>query len=108
MNIHCSTLGSRLQDAISAAIQAHQPVADTGVAVAVIQNGKLGFAGGFGLRDRAAGAPVDAETCFAIGSATKAFTSMATAIFAGQFPPDVAVKQFLPDFEMQDPVATSE
>jgi CubicO group peptidase (beta-lactamase class C family) len=108
MNIHCSTLGSSLQDAISAAIQAHQPIADTGVAVAVIQNGKLGFAGGFGLRDRAAGAPVDAETCFAIGSATKAFTSMATAIFAGQFPLDVAVKQFLPDFEMQDPVATSE
>jgi len=82
MNIHVSKLGLDFERIVSDAIHAHQPVADTGVAVAVLKNGQLAYAGGFGFRDRAARAPVDVHTLFAIGSATKAFTSAVLSILA--------------------------
>jgi CubicO group peptidase (beta-lactamase class C family) len=108
MQIHCSKLGPDFEKIVKQAIQTHQPVADTGVAVAVLSNGELSYAGGFGFRDRAASEAVDVHTCFAIGSATKAFTSMAVSIFAeqGTISLDAPIKQFLPDFKMADPEAT--
>src|SRR3984957_9104285 len=104
MKIHIPDFEKVLRDAIHQI----QPVADSGVAVAVIQSGQLAYAGGFGFRDRAASAPVDANTLFAIGSATKAFTSMAVMMHveAGQLSLDTPIKQLLPDFEMKDPQAT--
>ena len=46
-----------------------------GCAVAAVRNGRVELAGGWGLRDRAAGLPVTEDTLFAIGSTTKAFTA---------------------------------
>jgi CubicO group peptidase (beta-lactamase class C family) len=110
MKIHTSNLGPDFEKVVRDAIHAIQPVADSGVAVAVIQKGQLAYAGGFGFRDRAASAPVDADTLFAIGSATKAFTSMAVMMHveAGQLSLDTPVRQYLPDFKMKDPRATRE
>lgn len=98
------TLGPDFEKVVRDAIVAAQPVADTGVAVAVLKDGALGFAGGFGLRDRAAGKAVDAQTVFAIGSATKAFTSMVLSMYAGTraISLDDAVATYLPDFQMQE------
>jgi CubicO group peptidase (beta-lactamase class C family) len=110
MKIHTSKLDSNFEKIVSDAIKAHQPVADTGVSVAVIQNGQLVFAGGFGFRDRATSTPVDAETCFGIGSATKAFTTMAVSmqVAQGKFTLDQPVKQLLPDFQLKEQQATDE
>ena len=110
MKIHCSNLGPNFEKVVKEAIQHIQPVADAGVAVAIVKDGQLGFAGGFGFRDRAAAAAVDASTIFAIGSATKAFTSMAIAMHVadGRISLDVPIKQLLPDFQMKDAQATSE
>ena len=96
-----------LEQAIADAIRRHQPVGDPGVAVAVLQDRKLLYAGGFGLRDRATALKVDPETLFAIGSATKAFTSMAVCMLAeqGAIALGVPITQYLPDFGMQDPDA---
>ena len=90
------------------AIQAHQPVADTGVAVAVLRYGQLAYAGGFGFRDRVARTPVDEHTLFATGSATKAFTSTALSILAGTgaFSLDEPIRQIIPSFKMEDPIAS--
>jgi CubicO group peptidase (beta-lactamase class C family) len=109
MKIHTSTLGPDFEKVVRDAIHQIQPVADSGVAIGVIQSGQLAYAGGFGFRDRAASAPVDANTLFAIGSATKAFTSMAVLMHveAGQLSLDTPIKQLLPDFQMKDPQATS-
>jgi CubicO group peptidase (beta-lactamase class C family) len=46
-----------------------------GCAVAAVRDGRVELAGGWGLRDREAGLPVTADTLFAIGSTTKAFTA---------------------------------
>jgi CubicO group peptidase (beta-lactamase class C family) len=57
------------------------------------------------MRDRSARQPVDAETCFAIGSATKSFTSMVISMHAARTPGfslDDPVVNFKPDFKMQD------
>jgi CubicO group peptidase (beta-lactamase class C family) len=107
MQIHFSKLGPDFEKIVEQAIQTYQPVADTGVAVAVLRNGQLSYAGGFGFRDRATRAAVDADTCFAIGSATKAFTSMALSIFEqqGTISLDAPITQFLPVFKMADPQA---
>ena len=110
MEIHCSNLGPEFAQLVKDTIQAHQPVGHTGVAIAVVKDGKLAFAGGYGYRDRGTQAKVNAETCFAVGSATKAFTSMAIAILVeeGKLNLDVPVQQLLPDFQMKDPQASSQ
>ncbi len=110
MKIHCSKLGPDFEKVVQDAVQAVQPVANSGVAVAVLKDGQLFFAGGFGFADRAAATAVDANTCFAIGSATKAFTSMAISMHVeqGKLAFDTPIKQLIPDFQMKDPGATSE
>jgi CubicO group peptidase (beta-lactamase class C family) len=115
MKIHCSNLGPHFAKVVEDAIRGLQPVKDAGVAVAVVKDGKLAFAGGFGLRDRHAALKVDAETRFAVGSATKAFTSMAISMYLeegyvdeGKIKLDVPIQQLYPDFQMKDPQASSE
>jgi CubicO group peptidase (beta-lactamase class C family) len=104
MEIHTSLEGKNFEQIVLDAITDNQPVADSGVAVAVVKNDKLCFAGGFGLRDRDAVKSVDADTLFAIGSATKAFTSMVLSIYASTHPIslDDSITNYAPDFKMQD------
>ena len=114
MQIHCSTLGDDFEKVILNAIHGLQPVDHPGVAVAVVKGNQLSFAGGFGFRDRAARTPVGADTRFAIGSATKAFTSMALSLYAEQnkIALDKPIQQLLAerhiDFRMKDPLASAE
>lgn len=110
MEIYCSDLGPDFAQLVKDAIQGLEPVGHAGVAVAVVKDDKLGFAGGYGYRDRGTQARVNAETCFAVGSATKAFTSMAIAMHVeeGKINLDVPVQQLLPDFQMKDPQASSQ
>ena len=48
---------------------------ETGFAVAIVEKNKVLYSKGFGYRDYENKIPVDANTLFAIGSCTKAFTS---------------------------------
>jgi CubicO group peptidase (beta-lactamase class C family) len=63
-----------------------------GAAPALIQDGEVVYAKGFGVRDLETGEPFDADTVHRIGSTTKSMTSMLTAIqveqglFAGTAP----------------------
>ncbi|HVA90323.1 MAG TPA: serine hydrolase [Chloroflexota bacterium] len=79
-----------------------------GVAVAVIIDGKVAHAQGYGLRDVANRLPVTADTLFAIGSCTKAFTTMVmgTLVDEGKLDWDAPVRTYLPTFALHDPVAT--
>ncbi len=79
-----------------------------GIAVAVIKEGKLAFAKGYGYRDLERKLPVTSRTLFAIGSCTKAFTATALGILVdeGRVEWDRPVIDYLPDFRLKDEYAT--
>ncbi len=79
-----------------------------GLAVAVVKDGEVIYAKGFGQRDVDKKLPVTPRTLFAIGSCTKAFTTfvMGTLVEEGKFQWDTPVRTYLPGFRMSDPIAT--
>ena len=81
-----------------------------GVAVAIVKDHEVVFAKGFGVRDLEKGGKVDADTLFAIGSNTKAFTATAIGLLVedGKMSWDDPVLEYLPDFQMYDAEVTRE
>ncbi|WP_447756162.1 serine hydrolase [Sphingopyxis fribergensis] len=81
-----------------------------GMAIAIVKDGKLVFAKGYGVREKGKAAPVTPDTIFQIGSNTKAFTTAALAILVdeGKLTWDDKVIDHLPDFRMYDPYVTRE
>ncbi len=80
-----------------------------GVAVAVIQDGTVRYAQGFGVRDVATGEPFTPETRFRIGSTTKSMTSLlvAQAVDEGKLTWDTPVTEILPAFKTSVPELTA-
>jgi CubicO group peptidase (beta-lactamase class C family) len=81
-----------------------------GIAVAIVKDGKVILAKGYGVRRLGDSTPVDAHTMFGIGSNTKAFTSatLASLVDAGKLSWDDPVYQRLPGFQMYDPYVSHE
>jgi CubicO group peptidase (beta-lactamase class C family) len=79
-----------------------------GVAIAVVQDGKVVYAKGYGYRDMKNKLPVTTETQFPIGSITKSFTALAFAILKdeGKVDWDEPIRTYLPQFQLSDPVAS--
>ena len=75
-----------------------------GVAVAVVQDGRLVFVGGAGRRDLASGGEVSGGTVFSVGSTTKGFTAAAIGMLVdeGAVKLDQPVRAYLPEFELID------
>lgn len=76
-----------------------------GVALGLIQNGKIVFAGGFGVRKLGRPDPVDENTLFNIASNGKALTTLMLAklVEAGRFSWTTPVVQIWPEFRLGDP-----
>lgn len=81
-----------------------------GVGVAVVKDGAVVFAKGYGVRKLGESTPVDAHTLFGIGSNTKAFTTASLGILVdeGKLSWDDRVVDRLPGFQMYDPYVTHE
>ena len=81
-----------------------------GVSVAVVKDGRVVLAKGYGVKRQGAPAPVDADTLFAIASNTKAFTAAALGLLVedGKLGWDDAVTRHLPSFQMYDPYVSRE
>ncbi len=81
-----------------------------GVAVAVVHDGDVVLAKGYGVRRLGEPAPVDEHTLFGIASNSKAFTSAALAILVdeGKIKWDDPVDQHLEWFQMYDPYVSHE
>ena len=79
-----------------------------GVGLAVIKDGAVVLAEGFGLRQSEDQLPVTPDTLFAIASATKAFTTFGLGLLAdeGKLDWDTPVREYLPDFRLHDPFAS--
>jgi CubicO group peptidase (beta-lactamase class C family) len=83
-----------------------QATEQPGAAVAVVQDGAVVSARGWGVRRLGEAAPVDDATLFGIASLTKAFTAAALAqlVDEGLVRWEDPVRQHLPDFALSDPV----
>jgi CubicO group peptidase (beta-lactamase class C family) len=81
-----------------------------GMAVAIVKNGKVVVAKGYGIRRIGEPAPVDPRTLFGIASNTKVFTATALGLLVeeGKLDWDAPVINYLPWFAMYDPYVTRE
>lgn len=81
-----------------------------GIAIAIVQNDKIIFAKGFGVKKLGSSDAVDPHTIFEIGSMSKAFTSalVAAMIDEKKFTWQDRVIDLYPDFRMYDPWVTRE
>jgi CubicO group peptidase (beta-lactamase class C family) len=79
-----------------------------GAALAVVKDGKLALAKGYGQRDVAASLPVTPATQFLIGSITKSFTATGVGLLhnEGRLDWTKPVRDYIPEFRLHDPVAT--
>ncbi|HEX8107476.1 MAG TPA: serine hydrolase [Kofleriaceae bacterium] len=80
-----------------------------GVAVGVVERGHIVYARGFGYRDVGKHLPVTTGTLFPLGSCSKAFTATAIGLLVdeGRIALDAPVRTYLPDFSLEDPVASA-
>jgi len=81
-----------------------------GIAIAIVKDGRVLAAQGFGVRTLGEAAPVDGLTLFEIASNSKAFTAAALAMLVdeGKLAWDDPVTKHLPDFQMHDAYVTRE
>jgi CubicO group peptidase (beta-lactamase class C family) len=115
--IFARSAGAQATTPVAAPIDLHAYVASAmktfavpGIAVAIVKDGKVMLAKGYGVRKLGDSTPVDEFTMFGIGSNTKAFTTtaLATLVDAGKLSWDDPVYQLLPDFVMYDPYVSHE
>lgn len=79
-----------------------------GVAVGIVQGGKVVFADGYGVKDLGKPAKVDADSDFMIASNTKALTTLLLAklVAEGKLTWDTPVTSVLPTFKLGDAETT--
>src|ERR1700730_6358717 len=101
---------STLGDLDSYVLKAMQTFDVPGVAIAIVKDGAVVLAKGYGVRKLSETATVDSHTLFGIGSNTKAFTTAALGILVdeGKLSWDDPVYQHLPGFVMYDPYVSHE
>nr|WP_229792557.1 serine hydrolase domain-containing protein [Lysobacter bugurensis] len=92
---------------------AQQLVADQtvpGLALAIVHNGRVLSARGYGITDVRAAEPVDAHTVFRLASLSKGFagTMAGLLVHDGALRWDSRVSQYLPDFTLRDPAAAQQ
>jgi CubicO group peptidase (beta-lactamase class C family) len=100
-----------LGDDFTAYVERARAAADIpGMAVAVVRDGKVVYAHGFGVRKRGEAALVTPDTMFEIGSTSKAFTVAALALLVEQkkIAWDDKVKTYLPWLEHDSPFVREE
>ncbi len=81
-----------------------------GLALAVVKDGKVALAKGYGVRKLGEAARVDSQTLFGIASNTKVFTAVALGLLVeeGKIAWDAPVIRYLPWFRLSDPYVTSQ
>ncbi|ALK95328.1 beta-lactamase [Massilia sp. WF1] len=81
-----------------------------GIAIAIVKDGQVLTARGFGVRKLGAPEKVDGKTLFEVASNSKAFTAAALAMLVdeGKLAWDDPVTKHLPDFQMYDAYVTHE
>ena len=93
-------------EAIADQLVANQRV--PGLAMAIVQNGRVLSARGYGITDVRAAEPVDAHTVFRLASLSKAFAGTMTGLLVndGVLRWDSRLTDYVPEFHLRDAYAT--
>jgi CubicO group peptidase (beta-lactamase class C family) len=99
----------RIADLTAFIEKGQQELGVPGVAIGLVQDGKVIFAGGFGAREIGSDTKPDADTLFIIASNTKALTTLMLAklVEEGKFTWETPVTQLLPSFRLGSADTTS-
>ena len=91
-------------------LKAMQKIDVPGVAIAIVENGKIVFAKGFGVKERGKDDKVDSQTTMKIGSISKSLTTllMAKLIDEGKFAWNTKVRTLYPNFHVADEKLSNE
>jgi CubicO group peptidase (beta-lactamase class C family) len=97
----------RFEGDVTRALRAFQV---PGTAIAIVKDGRVLLAKGYGIQRVGDRTRLDAHTLFQIASETKAFTTacLAMLVDSGQVAWDDPVTRYLPDFQLFDPWVTRE
>ena len=100
---------ARLEKLVAFAEAARKQTNVPGVALAVIQDGRIVLEKGLGVRELGTSEPVTPSTLFMIGSMTKPLTSlmMARLVDSRKFAWETPITKLMPAFALGDPDATS-
>jgi len=81
-----------------------------GLALAVVKDGRVISARGYGITDTSGAEPVDAHTVFRLASLSKGFAGTLTGLMVseGELRWDSPVTDYLPGFRLQDPYASQQ
>lgn len=81
-----------------------------GLSLAIVKDGQVLLAKGYGVKKLGEPDPVDARTLFGIASNSKVFTAVALGMLVdeGKIRWDAPVIDYLPDFQMYDPAVSRE
>lgn len=105
-----SPLDKKVQDFEAYILKAQKEWEVPGMAVAVVKDGKVLLAKGFGVKELGTNQAVDAQTQFSCASTTKAMTAVCIGMLVdeGKLKWDDAVVTHLPEFQLYDPYITRE
>lgn len=100
---------ARVAELVSFAKEAMTALEVPGVGLALIDEGRIIYEGGLGVKDVATGAPVDKDTLFMIASNTKGMATLllSTLVDEGRLNWDKPVTDYMPDFRLGSPETTS-
>lgn len=95
-------------EALAQALVADQRV--PGLAMAIVQNGRVLSARGYGITDIQAAEPVDGHTVFRLASLSKSFAGTVTGMLVseGALRWDSRLTDFMPGFQLSDPGAAQQ
>ena len=98
----------RRVEQLAQALVANQRI--PGLAVAIVQDGRILSARGYGITDTSAAEPVDAHTVFRLASLSKSFAGTLTGMLVseGALRWDSRITDFMPNLRLADPSAAQE
>ncbi|MFH0990918.1 MAG: serine hydrolase [bacterium] len=106
-NLHAQTMPPEIDSLIN---QVQQAFDVPGVSLAIVKDGKVLLAKGYGVKKLGATDQVDSKTNFGIASNTKAFTATALGLLVEErrLKWNARVVDYLPWFQLSDPYVTRE
>ena len=80
-----------------------------GLGLAIVENGKISYVHGYGVKNAQTRQPIGPNTQFAIASVTKSFTALGVMklVDEGRINLDAPLTIYLPKFKLKDPAATA-